>query len=64
MLSPVFSGTELSPGYFSAKKEVIFEIIMCAALLLWGVRYLAKEMFDFCEECRERIKRWRNYPGG
>ncbi len=47
------------PDILSVAKQYIFEILVCVSFALWCLRHLVKEAFDFCEECRERLRRWR-----
>ena len=37
----------------------IFGCLICAGLLIWGLRLLTKEICDWYEELQERRSRWR-----
>jgi hypothetical protein len=60
MLSFLLSNPEQATAQFFFRIEmIIFGSLMCAGLLIWGFRVLAKEIFDLYEECEERLKRRR-----
>jgi hypothetical protein len=49
------------PGHetFSKIEEFIFGFLICAGILIWGVRVLTKEFCDWYDDLQERRKRWR-----
>jgi hypothetical protein len=53
---------QVTSEFFSNLEITIARFLVCAGFQFFGVRYLAKEAFDFYEDFRERRKRWRSGP--
>jgi hypothetical protein len=39
--------------------EIIIGVLLCAGLLIWGLRKLTQECCDWYDEFQERRNRWR-----
>jgi hypothetical protein len=47
------------PAIFFKLHEIIFGVLFCIGLAVWGVRILTKEICDWYDELQERRSRWR-----
>ncbi len=48
------------PETFFRIEEFIFGTLICAGLVIWGVRIITKEFCDWYDDLQERRKRWRS----
>jgi len=47
------------PETFFKIEEFLLGSLICAGLLIWGLRVITKEFCDWYEDLQERRRRWR-----